>query len=171
MKEDDVLELAREIRERLEPLWKAWRRDRDRPEPSAPSVGMCRFSAQLLTRRLNDAGAGEWIVRGGAPQADYGIEAFRHLKAGDGGIRDVGGSWQGHYWAFRPVDGTIADVTADQFGYPAVLVTLDDSMYRHNYKDASLKRHLREASATPARWASEIEDAEREAGAAYPGPR
>jgi hypothetical protein len=153
----DVLRLAEDTRARLEPLWDEWRRERGRPDPETPSAGMCRFTAQLLARLLAEAGLGEWTVQGGSPHADYGPEAFRHLGAGEGGIIDPSGAWRGHYWAFRQADGTIADVTADQFGHGPVIVTSsDDPRYRANYRQASLRRHLLDASETPSRWAAAI---------------
>jgi hypothetical protein len=172
MTEEEVLQIVSDTRERLEPLWDEWRRERGRPEPACPSEGMCRFAAQLLARRLTQAQIGDWIVTGGAPQSDYGLEAFRHLKAGDGGIQDSTDAWQGHYWALRPADGLIADVTADQFGHDPVVVTdTSDSRYRPNYKKVSLLRHLRDASVTPARWEAAIARDPAEAPAASPARR
>ncbi|WP_230947593.1 hypothetical protein [Burkholderia territorii] len=74
--------------------------------------GTCLYAAILLQQSLEKFCACEAVVRGGDGGAD-------------GGARDVRGGWHGHYW----VEGVcgrdlpfLADITADQFGWPPVVV-------------------------------------------------
>ena len=72
----------------------------------------CFYAAVLLARMLNAFGdCDRAIVRGGD-------------GLGDGGYCDAKGAWHGHYWveADTPAGKVIADIAADQFWQPAVVV-------------------------------------------------
>jgi len=74
--------------------------------------GRCLQASIMLERSLDQVTEGSAIVRGGD-------------GAGDGGACDVMGTWHGHYWVEGvTVDGQafVADITADQFGWPEVVV-------------------------------------------------
>ena len=74
--------------------------------------GSCLYAAILLARMLNAFGdCDSAIVRGGD-------------GLGDGGYRDAKGAWHGHYWVEVDTSAgkVIADITADQFWQPAVVV-------------------------------------------------
>lgn len=74
--------------------------------------GTCLYASILLQQSLDRFGGCETVVRGGDGLSD-------------GGARDTVGAWHGHYW----VEGVtssgapfLADITADQFGWPSVVV-------------------------------------------------
>ncbi|WP_414446797.1 hypothetical protein AB4851_08400 [Burkholderia sp. 22PA0099] len=76
------------------------------------TTGTCLHASILLQRALDKFADSETVIRGGD-----GLN--------DGGARDVTGAWHGHYW----VEGVtamgvpfLADITADQFGWPSVVV-------------------------------------------------
>ncbi|WP_049096872.1 hypothetical protein [Burkholderia cepacia] len=74
--------------------------------------GRCLQASIMLERALDQMTDGSAIVRGGD-------------GASDGGACDVMGKWHGHYWVEGvTVDGQpfVADITADQFGWPEVVV-------------------------------------------------
>ncbi|ONC41442.1 hypothetical protein AQ914_18625 [Burkholderia pseudomallei] len=74
--------------------------------------GTCLHAAILLQQSLEQFAACGAVVRGGD-------------GAGDGGALDAMGTWHGHYWVEgESEDGCpfVADITADQFGWPPVVV-------------------------------------------------
>ncbi len=79
---------------------------------NAGIAGTCLNASILLQQSLERLTGCETVVRGGD-------------GASDGGARDRHGEWHGHYW----VEGVsaagqpfLADITADQFGWPPVVV-------------------------------------------------
>lgn len=81
-------------------------------EKIAGTAGTCLYGSILLQQALDRFGNCETVVRGGD-------------GAGDGGAQDKTGAWHGHYWVEgRTQDGKpfLADITADQFGWPPVVV-------------------------------------------------
>ena len=81
-------------------------------EKIAGTAGTCLYGSILLQQALDRFGNCEAVVRGGD-------------GAGDGGAQDKAGAWHGHYWVEgRTKDGKpfLADITADQFGWPPVVV-------------------------------------------------
>jgi hypothetical protein len=87
------------------------------------SNGTC-LHASVLLKHLFDANAltRSTVIRGG------------HGKENQG-ILGIDGNWQGHYWVHAiSNDGNqlILDITADQFGYPKVVVSpVADSMHMY----------------------------------------
>ncbi|WP_425952931.1 hypothetical protein [Ralstonia pseudosolanacearum] len=76
------------------------------------TAGSCLHASILLQQALDKFGDCETVVRGGD-------------GSGDGGARDMAGQWRGHYWVEGVTkDGCpfLADITADQFGWPPVVV-------------------------------------------------
>jgi len=81
-------------------------------EKIAGTAGTCLYGSILLQQALDRFADCETVVRGGD-------------GAGDGGAQDRTGAWHGHYWVEgRTKDGKpfLADITADQFGWPPVVV-------------------------------------------------
>ncbi|UQS88738.1 hypothetical protein M5C90_24525 [Pseudomonas chlororaphis subsp. piscium] len=76
-------------------------------------AGSCLHASVLLSQSLDRFANCETVVRGGD-----GLN--------DGGALDVAGLWRGHYWVEGVSNDTeqpfLADITADQFGWPAVVV-------------------------------------------------
>ncbi|WP_081059860.1 hypothetical protein [Burkholderia stagnalis] len=76
------------------------------------TAGTCLYASILLQQSLDQFGRCESVVRGGD-------------GANDGGAQDPQLRWHGHYWVEGVTDrGTafLADITGDQFGWPAVVV-------------------------------------------------
>lgn len=166
-----VLAAASEARAFLEPLWAEWKEERapwmlrqDRPL----SHSMCRFSALFLARVLEEAVGGRWYVDGGAGDHHDDVDPYEvDPAAAPGGIRAGDGGWNGHYWAVCEEGDVLADVTADQFGWPSVVVTrAPDPRYRGNYRPAAVDGHLAAVSARVESWL-----ALWSARAPRPGPR
>ncbi|ENZ78001.1 MULTISPECIES: hypothetical protein [Ralstonia] len=81
-------------------------------EKIAGTAGTCLYGSILLQQALDRFADCETVVRGGD-------------GAGDGGAQDRTGAWHGHYWVEGLTqDGKpfLADITADQFGWPPVVV-------------------------------------------------
>lgn len=95
----------------------------------AAIAGACLYAFILLQQSLDRFAECESVVRGGD-------------GANDGGARDLDGEWHGHYW----VEGVtskghsfVADITADQFGWPSVVV-LPLPCSRDRYTPGNQKR-------------------------------
>lgn len=76
------------------------------------TAGTCLYAAIFLVQVLERFAGCEAVVRGGDGE-------------GDGGARDVNGVWRGHYWVEGVSEAGVpflADVTADQFGWPPIVV-------------------------------------------------
>ncbi|WP_232438582.1 hypothetical protein [Burkholderia ubonensis] len=78
----------------------------------ASTAGTCLYASILLQQSLDRFGQCESVVRGGD-------------GANDGGAQDAQFRWHGHYWVEGITAGGtafLADITGDQFGWPAVVV-------------------------------------------------
>jgi hypothetical protein len=74
-------------------------------------AGACLHASILLQQSIDKFCRAESVVRGG--------------DGHDGGLRDVSGQAQGHYWVEGVTESGIpylADITGDQFGWPSVVV-------------------------------------------------
>ena len=81
-------------------------------EKIANTAGTCLHGSILLQQALDRFADCETVVRGGD-------------GAGDGGALDKTGAWHGHYWVeglTRDGKPFLADITADQFGWPPIVV-------------------------------------------------
>ena len=137
-----------------EVAWPDWL-DTVSEEPSClpgacPAFGMCRATTVLALAVLKEHDPdGDWEPDGGHPTQRYwdrGKSQFRAAyKDVDGGMWDrVRDAWDGHYWLRSGRDGTILDLTADQFGWEPVIVTPQDDMrYRASYRPATVLKDLR----------------------------
>jgi len=144
-------QVARKVRSFLEAHWTEWHETKkaerakwaDTPyEYAMPSERMCRFTVAFLAIVLRKETGETWKIRGGSPWPP---------KYPDGGMLSTSGNWEGHYWLER--NGTIIDITADQFGYEPVLITSStDPRYKPNYSPSEIKSHLADARITPAKW-------------------
>ncbi|MFC0698133.1 hypothetical protein [Paraburkholderia humisilvae] len=99
----------------------------------ANTGGTCLYGAILLRNALEQFGKCEAAVRGGDG------------KLCEGAI-DQTGMWHGHYWVEgKSPDGVsfVADITADQFGWPnAIVLPMDQARKRYR---ASVSEMLRAA--------------------------
>lgn len=106
-RESELLAIAQRARAFLEPLWIHYLGDPWWAIDPPLSRGACRVSSEFLARILPDLGLRGWSVHGGP-------ESFLQED----------GERVPHYWLS---DGTdIIDITADQFGLPAVIVGRPD---------------------------------------------
>jgi hypothetical protein len=90
----------------------------------AGTNGSCLYGSILLSQLLGKFGECEARVCGGDGQAD-------------GGAADPSGGWHGHYWVERKKRKAglefVADITADQFHWPPVVV-LPAEQARYRYR-------------------------------------
>lgn len=89
------------------------------PDGKRASAGSCLHACLVLALLLKRFSSMRFSVRGGGPD--------------EGGAVDCWGVLRGHYWLEVHVDGGfVVDITADQFGYDAVVVMpLADSYSRY----------------------------------------
>src|SRR5690606_4098612 len=128
------------VRTFLEPRWRSWKTERipwvlegvARPL----SENMCRFSALFLAHVLEREVGGTWHVDGGCSEPPDRADLLDvDPERAPGGMADIEGGWRGHYWVVDDGWSTILDITADQFGWPPVLITdAEDRRYRANYR-------------------------------------
>ena len=106
-----------------------------------PSLHEITTQARSIHERLLDSSLGHRQTQGSCLHAcillSSMLERFGNCKAvtirggdgqGDGGYVDAAGVWHGHYW-IEADDGSgalVMDITADQFGGPAVVVLRKD---------------------------------------------
>lgn len=144
-----VLEAAGRCRVALEIAWPIWREASGIPDPvRGQSEGCCIHSAFVLEATLRERVPSlEWRVLGGHPTD----------RSPMGGCADrTGEAWQ-HLWvvgALPRIPGEpvlMADVTADQFGGPGVLVErLPHPRYRANSPLAMIEVFRRKEAETVA---------------------
>lgn len=129
------------VRGALEGYWAAWAIERSRPS-AATGESMCRFTSAFLVLILGN----QWWVGGGEPYATG--------KAG--GFFD-GTTWHAHYWI---TDGEfIVDLTANQFGAPAIVFTsTEDSRYFENCTEFELAESLHHVQHRAQEWAKHFQD-------------
>ena len=154
-----VAETASAVRSFLEPRWIERRGQTDGERGGIrmpPSASMCRFSSIVLADILSQETGRRWTVHGGTPLTRADAPQIRGSGDGperDGGMKDTSGIWAGHYWAFDPESRVIADVTADQFGWPPVIVAaVADPRYNGNYLAHAVRGHVARASRTARAW-------------------
>ena len=115
-----IYQIAAAGRAFLEPHWRRWHADWGSPEPVLPSQWTCVRSSAFLSAILTDAGMPAH-VESGVPDPNTADT-------------DATGFWKGDMWcshAWVRCGGFIADITSDQFGGPAIIVTASpDGRYR-----------------------------------------
>ena len=106
--------IARRVRRFLEPQWWCWRGAEGRSARGHLSQGTCDRSSLFLLRVLEEEGLDARFVIGAPSKGPHGYFAA--------------GTWRGHAWV--ECEGFILDLTADQFGAPAVqVIPADDPRY------------------------------------------
>lgn len=168
--EQQLQTIALEARAHLVERFETWKRSRGFPvgPDSPPTRDMCRAAAAAIAIILTEYTGWEWSVDGGwhqpiAPELPF-ADSYNAL-IGPGGILDSTGKWRGHYWATSVCDpddpeapGTIVDISADQFGLPEVIVSVDgDLRFRSNLDPMAMEEELGDGAWTWARrWADEF---------------
>jgi hypothetical protein len=126
--------LAADVRSFLEPVWPLWHQRSGRPVPTPASAGTCGRSSLFLRDVLRLEGfCAEWTI-GNPHRADGG-----EIGTSEGFF--TGMRWESHAWV--SCLGMIIDVTADQFGADAIIVTTEpDARYRANGHDAASRSSI-----------------------------
>lgn len=127
----EIGDVAGSLRPFLERMWQEWKAFQGRPlDPfETVSAGMCGFTSAFLAHALEALEGGIWKVSGGRPLAG-------------GGITCTSGRQNGHFWV-ESEDGVIVDLTADQFGLPAVIVTTSkDPRFSNTFTSQEIDNHL-----------------------------
>jgi hypothetical protein len=102
------------------------------PDGQVETAGSCLYAAILLVIAFEKfAGASAQVCGGGADEG--------------AGLRDSNYIFRGHYWVEGlTAEGVafIADITADQFGYPKVVIAHpDEARAQYRQGDPALVRH------------------------------
>jgi hypothetical protein len=109
------------------------------------TTGACIYASIILSVSINNFTTSQAKICGGGPDEDAGI-------------KDLEGVLRGHYWVEgKTNDGTafIADITADQFGYPAIVI-LSEHEGRERYipgDDEAIQEHVNNELALCAKYA------------------
>lgn len=115
----------------LEQKWKEWKASASSPMDALDSLsaGMCGFSSIFVAEALNRITDSEWVLAGGQPISG-------------GGVVCRSGRQNGHLWAVSDL-GIVVDLTADQFGLPAVVVTTArDPRYMASFDQDQIDAHV-----------------------------
>jgi len=112
-----VTQLAYEVRAFLEPQWERWHQKSGSPEGRRTmSEGTCGRSSRFLYAVLKAEGFDAEMAFGSPVECDCGYNSPE--------------GWKGHCWIEVRDPACLIDLTADQFGAAAVIVTsLDDPRY------------------------------------------
>lgn len=112
-----LTQLAHEVRAFLEPQWEQWYHKAGSPEGRRTiSEGTCGRSSRFLYEVLKAEGYDAEMAFGSPVECDCGFNAPE--------------GWKGHVWVEVRDPACLIDLTADQFGAAAVIVTTrDDPRY------------------------------------------
>lgn len=111
---------------------------------------MCRFAVAFLQPLLKQASGEDWTIKGG--MSDFHLDDYGWTKVGRpnsawgkedgvGGMLTTAGVWKDHYWLSN--GAVLVDITADQFGWDAVLISrADDERYLENWAKKSVIGHM-----------------------------
>ncbi len=128
-RETDLWAVARAVHAFLEPVWPEWHRAWGGQQPVMPSQWTCGRSSLFLQKVLNEdlAIPAQWVS--GVPQEGSEMKSIGFF---------TGSRWEGHAWV-EVQQGWIIDITADQFGADAIIVTRDgDARYCKGESDTAL---------------------------------
>lgn len=142
---DEIETIARAVRAFLEPVWPEWHAAAGRiPEPLSRCT--CGRSSLFLARVLEEGFGLAALWTNGTPRLAPGGP-----ELGPFGFR-AGGRWESHAWVVVSAT-TIVDVTADQFGAPAVIVApLSDPRYGAGGDTALPEYRAKRHAAAEALW-------------------
>lgn len=141
----EIGDAAATLRQTVERAWADWHAVSAKPkDPFKPdSQNMCGFTASFVSLALPDIIGGKWQVTGGWPQ-------------NGGGILCASGEKKAHFWSVSKC-GLVVDITADQFGLPAVIVTTrDDNRYRPSFCADYLRKHLPKVLPVAVKWLDDL---------------
>ncbi len=136
----------------LEPHWRAWHAAWGSQPPNCPSQWTCVRSSVFVCRTLNQIGC-EAAFQSGRPYGGGHLYGYFHDD-----------EWQTHAWVLA--GNWILDLTADQFGGPAVLIAAaDDARYRCGVDDRTRlepsARAMRAVDFLWTSWQRRVEDGTR----------
>lgn len=137
-------DLCASLRYFLEPKWKEWKASTSSPMDALDTLssGMCGFSSIFVVEALNRLTDDQWEFVGGQPVSG-------------GGVICRAGKQNGHFWALSD-RGVIVDLTADQFGLPAVVVTMaGDPRYNATFDQVQIDAHVPRVEEVGAMWLEE----------------
>jgi hypothetical protein len=148
----DILDLCWRSRNFLEPRWLSLHQSWGEPLVEKPSRYMCRYTSIFLKEVLNAATPESWRLVAGRPvrQEQEGTEA------GGFGFCTSSGLFFDHCWV-QSVD-LIVDLTADQFGADAVIITpVKDCRYHPNLEEVDFYQDIAKLYHRPAKWLRELQ--------------
>ena len=138
--------LASDCRRFLEPHWLETHKSWGEETPDPFSRWMCRYSSIFLALVFHERLGSGWTIVGGRPQLQLNA-----TPQGAVGIFATNGTWNDHCWLEG--NGLVVDITADQFGYPPVIVTVvDDIRYEANLCERDIESDLRKLRHRPTSW-------------------
>lgn len=152
----DLLSLCQEARTFLEPRWLMLHKSWGEPQPKTPSEYMCRYTSIFLKTILATNCHQSWQLVAGRPLS----REVDGTKDGLFGFCTPNGLCFDHCWV-QSVD-LIVDITADQFGAKAIIITsISDPRYHPNLAEVDLEGDLKKLAHRPKKWLQEWLDEHR----------
>lgn len=145
----ELLSLCQQVRAFLEPRWLTLHQSWGEPHPRTPSQYMCRYTSIFLKTLLANYGDPSWQLVAGRPARE-----LEGTPDGRFGFRTSSGLFFDHCWV-QSID-QIIDLTADQFGAEAIIITsIDDPRYHPNLTANDLERDIAKLAHRAEKWLQE----------------
>jgi len=107
---------------------------------------MCRSTSIFLAEVFRQQLGSVWQLVGGRPSQHHDA-----TPEGAVGIFATNGTWNDHCWLEG--NGLVVDITADQFGYPTVIITAaSDVRYQANVSEQDMEEQLLKLRHRPMAW-------------------
>jgi hypothetical protein len=152
----ELFELCWEARKFLEPRWFSLHQLWGDSQPETLSKFMCRYTSIFLKAVLSPNSQPSWRLVAGRPI----LKEYEGTAKGYFGFCTSTGLFFDHCWI--QLGGLIVDITADQFGAEAVIITsVGDPRYFPNLEEADLCREIAKLTHRPAKWLQEWDDQHR----------
>ena len=146
----ELLSLCREARTFLEPRWSMLHKSWGELQPNAPSQYMCRYTSIFLKTMLEIYSHQSWQLVAGKPLS----REVEGIQDGLFGFCTTNGLFFDHCWV-QSVD-LIVDLTADQFGAKAIVITsISDPRYHPNPEAVALRSEIDKLSHQSDKWLQE----------------
>jgi hypothetical protein len=148
--QQNLLSLCWQSRRFLEPRWLLLHQLWGTPQPDIPSKYMCRYTSIFLKKVLNIGAYAPWRLVAGRPI----VNEYEETQKGCFGFRTSSGLLSDHCWVQST--NLIVDITADQFGTEAVIITsVNDSRYSPNLEEVDFYKEIEKLSHHPEKWLRE----------------
>jgi hypothetical protein len=146
----DLFDFCWQARNFLEPRWFSLHQLWGDSQPRALSKFMCRYTSIFLKAVLNIETQASWRLVAGRPI----LKEYEGTEKGFAGFCTSTGLYFDHCWV--QLGDLIVDITADQFGAEAVIITsVGDPRYSSNLEESDFCRDIAKLSRRPEQWLQE----------------